>query len=335
MKHKRIVFILIVIVFSTYLRAVGQQSTVYASVVSTKLFVVGGANPQTGLFFQHPSDDTLWQHTGRNNIRAFGVAVSTPSKGQLICIASGNGVHTTTDGGATWKITTGWQITEVLGVVIDPRNAQVIYCCTPYGIWKTVDGGATWNEMNKGLASLFVSSVIVDHSNSNTVFCSTEDGAYRSDDGAVTWKRMGLSIGGIRVIAQHPVNKNILVVGTEDHGIYFSRDEGNVWEKSEAGLDHATFFTVTFDPNNPETMYAGGYQTGVYKSTDGGKSWKRANDGLTTLNVHCIAVDPTNSNRVYAATMWGGVFRSDNAGASWRNVGLGGSQVWTISIQPF
>lgn len=331
----RLLFILVVIIFSMCVRAIARQSTVYVSVVSTKLFVVGGPNPQTGLFYQHPSDDSLWQHTGRNNIRAFGVAVSVPSKGQLICTASGNGVHQTTDGGATWKITTGWQITEVLGVVIDPRDDHVIYCCTPYGVWKTTDGGTTWNEMNKGLASLFVSSVIVDRLNSGIVYCATEDGVYRSDDGAKTWKRMGLNIGGAKVIVQHPTNTSVLVAGTEDHGIYFSRDGGKIWQKSEAGLDHATFYTIVFDPNNPVTMYAGGYQTGVYKSTDGGNSWKRTNEGLTALNVHGIAVDPTNSNRVYAATMWGGVFRSDNGGKSWRNVGLNGSQVWTILIQPF
>ena len=38
-----------------------QESTVYATVVSTKLFVVGAANPRTGLHFQTTGGDTLAQ----------------------------------------------------------------------------------------------------------------------------------------------------------------------------------------------------------------------------------------------------------------------------------
>ena len=312
-----------------------QHSTVYASVVSTKLFVVGAANPKTGLFYQRSSGDTTWQHGGPTNIRAFGIAIHTPSRGQLICIASGNGVHRSTDGGATWKITTGWQITEVLCVAIDSRNPEIMFCTTPYGVYKSGDGGATWKEKNNGLVQKFSSSIIIDHTHPNILYCSTEDGIYRSENGADSWTRTGLSVGGIRVVAQHPTNADILVAGTDDYGIYVTRNGGRYWKKSEAGLDHATFYAIAFDPKSPQTLYAGGYVTGVYKSTDGGVSWKRANTGLTNLNVHSLAVDPTNSDRVFVATQWGGVFRSDDAGATWRNAGLSGSQVWTIMVQPF
>ena len=175
-----------------------RQSTVYASVLSTRLFVVGAPNPSTGLFFQNPPDDTLWRHSGRNNIRAFGLAVHAPSRGQLIYIASGNGAHRTTDGGASWKISTGWNITEVLGVAIDPKNPNNVYLCTAYGMFKTTDGGEHWREMNGGLSARFVSSIVIDHSNSDIVFCSTEDGVYRSDAGGRDWKRTGLNVGGVR-----------------------------------------------------------------------------------------------------------------------------------------
>ena len=312
-----------------------QESTVYASVVSTKLFVVGAANPQTGLFYLRTSDDTTWQHTGPDNIRAFGIAVHTQSRGRLVCIASGNGVHKTTDGGRTWKIVTGWRITEVLWVAIDRRAPVVMFCATPYGVYKTSDGGITWEEKTKGVQQKFTSSVIIDHSTSSTIYCSTEDGVYRSDDGGETWFRTGLNVGGVRVVVQHPTNADVLLAGTDDHGIYITRNGGKYWEKTEAGLDHSTFYTMVFDPQNPQILYAGGYVTGVYKSTDGGTSWKRTNAGLTNLNIHSIAVDPTNGDRVYAATQWGGVFRSDDGGSTWRSSGLSGSQVWAITVQPF
>jgi len=312
----------------------GQESTVYAVVTATKLFVVGAANPSTGLFFQHPSEDSVWHHSGPNNYRAFGFAQGARSKGRVLYVAAGNGVHKSTDAGAHWKNTTGWGITEVLSVCPDSEDSNIVYCATPYGVMKSADGCHSWMPVNKGLNALFTCSVIVDRSDHNTVYCATEDGAYVSNDGAATWRRLGLSVSNTRVISQHPVRPEILAVGTENDGIYISTNGGRWWTKSEAGVDHQTFYAIVFDPTNPDVMYAGGYVTGVYKSTDGGKSWKRMNNGLSVLNIHSLAVDPRNSRRVYAGAYWGGVFRSDDAGGSWHWVGLPDSQVWSIVIQP-
>jgi len=312
-----------------------QESTIYAAVLSTKLFVVGAANPQTGLFYQHSSDDTAWHHLGAKNIRAFGLAAHPPARGQLIYIAAGNGAHRTTDQGKSWKIATGWEITEALSVSIDPKNSQTVYIATAHGIYKTSNGGATWREMNEGLAATFSSCVIVDHGASTDLYCATEDGVFRSQNGAQSWRKLGLRVRNIRVVAQHARNLQMLVAGTENNGIYISRDGGEVWAKSEIGVQHNTFYTIAFDPNNSGIIYAGGYATGVYKSIDDGRSWQPHHEGLTNLNVHALAVDPNNSNRVYAGTMGSGVLRSDNGGVTWHKAGLSRAQVWAISIQPF
>ena len=311
-----------------------QESTVYASVVATKLFVVGAANPQTGIHFQHPSADTVWQHTGPVNIRAFGVAVGPGADQKTLYIASGNGVHKSTDGGTTWKITTGWNITEVLGISPDPFDPDRVYIATPYGVYRTTDGCRTWQECNRGLTTLFVSQVLASPLVRGQVVCATEGGAYMSTDGATSWKRMGLSVGGIRTVVQHPRNASIFAAGTEDHGLFMSTDGGRVWTRREAGIDHQTFYAIAFDPSSPDTMYAGGYVTGVYRSMDGGVTWKRMNDGLSVLSFKSLAVDPRDSRRVYAGAYWGGVFVTGDRGGHWKSIGPPDSQVWTISIHP-
>jgi photosystem II stability/assembly factor-like uncharacterized protein len=312
----------------------GQESTVYAVVVATKLFVVGAANPPTGLFYQHPGEDTSWHHSGPSSTRAFGCAVDPQSGGRVKYIAAGNGLHRTTDGGGHWKITTGWDVTEVQCVAPDPRDEDIVYVATPYGIFRSTDACESWAKMNAGLKSTFTTCVIVDHADSRTLYCATEDGAYCSHDAARSWSRMGLSVQHVRVIAQHPRNPKFLIVGTEADGLYVSMNGGAWWTKSEAGVDHSTFYVVVFDPSNPDVMYAGGYITGVYKSIDGAQSWHRMNNGLGCITIHSMAVDPRNSRCVYAGAYWGGVFRSDDGGVLWRNVGLHDSQVWTIMIQP-
>lgn len=335
---KRILYPVVVFILLCSLqlqRLAAQQSTVYASVLSTKLFVVGAANPNTGLYYQHPSEDTTWHQTGATRIRAFGLATDASSKGKTLYIASGNGVHKTTDGGATWRITTGWEITEVQCVTPDPTNKDVVYIATPYGVYKTMDGCATWKQMNAGLAfPFFAQSIIIDHSDPKTLYCALEEGVYVSHDAAVSWKRTGLHVANARVIVQHPNDPKTLFVGTEDKGIYFTSNGGKWWSKIEAGIDHGTFYAIAYDPSHPDTMYAGGYVTGVYKSVDRGVTWARRYNGLDYLSIHSLAVDPTNSNRVYAGTIWGGIYRSDNGGENWKSVGLPAAEVWTIVIQP-
>jgi photosystem II stability/assembly factor-like uncharacterized protein len=311
-----------------------QESTVYASVVATKLFVVGAANPRTGIHIQHPSADTAWLHTGPVNIRAFGVAVGPGLDQKVLYIASGNGVHKSTDAGATWKITTGWNITEVLGVSPDPFDPDRVFIATPYGVFRTIDGCRTWQECNHGLDATFVTQVMASPLVRGQVVCATESGAYVSTDGATTWKRMGLSVGGIRTVVQHPRDPNVFAAGTEDHGLYMSTDGGKVWTRREAGIDHLTFYAVAFDPSAPDTMYAGGYVTGVYRSLDRGVSWKRMNDGLSVLSFKSLAVDPRDGRRVYAGAYWGGVFVTEDRGGHWKSIGPPDSQVWTISIHP-
>jgi len=309
-----------------------QEASVYASVLATKLFVVGAANPLTGLFFKHTGSDTLWNHAGAKNIRVFGVAFGPGSGGRVIYLAAGNGVHLSRDRGLTWKITTDWRITEVMCVAPDPADTSTVYCTCPYGVFKTTDGCRTWDEMNGGLTSLYTESLVI---SGKKLYAVTQDGLFASTDGARHWKRMGLSVGGTRTLAIDPRDPSFMIAGTEDYGLYVSHDGGDVWARSESGVDHMTFYAVTFDPVDPSVIYAGGYVTGVYKSTDGANTWKRSCEGLTVQNVHAIAVDPTRHDRVYAATLWGGVYVSVDGGATWKGAGLTGSQVWSIVTTTF
>jgi photosystem II stability/assembly factor-like uncharacterized protein len=330
------IFILCILSAIFSIPSFSQQSTVYVSVISSATFVVGAANSQTGLYYQHPSDDTVWQHSGPTRIRAFSVAVDPTKKGGSIFIGSGNGVHKTEDGGKSWRITTDWKITEVLCVKIDPANLNRIFITTPYGIYKSDDNASTWTHSIKGLEnSNFVSSIVINSYDSNILYSSTEDGVYISTDGGENWKRTELSVSGIRTIVENPRKLEMLIAGTEENGIYISQDGGKIWKKAEGGIDHKTFYAIAFDPNNPDVIYAGGYVTGVYKTTDGGNSWRRFNEGLANLNIHSIAVDPTNSERIYAATMGDGVYRSEDGGKLWKFAGLSSATVWTILILPF
>jgi photosystem II stability/assembly factor-like uncharacterized protein len=332
--HRIVPSLVVAIFLFCHPTSFSQECTVYATVHSTKAFVVGGNNPQTGLFYQKSSNDTVWMHTGSSNIHGFAVAAAHRMNGQVLYMGAGNGVHLTTDAGNSWKITTGWEMTEILSVVVDDHDWRRVFCSSPYGIYRTEDGGIHWKQCFGGLTTRFVSSLIIDHANPAVLYCSTEDGVFSTSNGADTWRKTSLAVKGIRCIAQHPSDPRVLAIGTEDDGVYLSHNGGKSWERSAKGIEHPTFYKVVFDAKNPLTMYAAGFQTGVYKSTDGGRSWQHSQRGLVSLNIHSIAVDPLRPDRVYAGTFGRGVYRSEDGGITWNYAGLEGSTVWSIIIQP-
>jgi photosystem II stability/assembly factor-like uncharacterized protein len=311
-----------------------QESTAYATVVKSGVFVVGSNNAPSGMYCQHPSADTVWTHKGPSATRGYSMDVPKSLDGNVRYVAGGNGLFKVEQDGTVWRVTTDWRITEVLDVVTPDSDPNAVYIGTAYGVFTSNDGARTWHESAQtGLKPRYAPKVIIDRSNERRIFCASYDGAFVSEDGAATWKKMeGLTIRGILVIRQHPADPRILAVGTEDNGLYMSRDGGATWKKCEAGIDHSTFYAIAFDPQHPDIMYAGGYVTGVYKSLDGGASWRRMNEGLKDLNVHSIAVDPRESRRVYAATLGDGVYRTEDGGATWKSAGLSGAQVWDVKV---
>lgn len=332
---RRIILIAIISLLGWKLPA--QESRIYAVTLSTGYGHTGMAMPLSAMFYRLVSD-TVWQFMGRPNNRIFGFDFFAPAKGKIIALATHTGVHQSWDAGQSWKVTTDWRITEVNTVAFDPRSPDVLYCSSPYGFYKSIDGGKTWEKKIVGLETIdaqFVSSFIIDRVNPDVIYCSTEDVVYRSRDAGETWEKLGLRVKRIRCISQHPRNEQILAVGTENNGLYFSLDGGKVWEKRDSGVMHATFYGITFDPNNPEIVYAVGFQTGVYKSVDGGRTWRNYFKGLATLDFRTIAVDPNDSRRLVAGSIGKGIYQSDDGGESWRFIGIPDGYVGTVRILPF
>lgn len=314
------------------------SAKLYVTTLSTGFYHTGMSVPLCALFFKSTKQNAEWEYMGRPNNRIYDVDFHHQSKGQYIALATHTGVHQSFDFGKTWKVTTGWQITEVNNVSFDPQNPDIIYCSSPYGFYKSIDGGKNWDKKIVGLNSInaqFVSSFIIDFSNSDVLYCSTEDVVYKSTDKGESWNKLGLRVKSIRIIVQHPKNNQILFAGTENNGLYFSNDGGNVWQKKDTGILHNTFYAIAFDPNNPNIIFAGGFQTGVYKSTNGGNKWKQYFHGLQQLNIRAFAIDPENSSHVFAGTMGKGLYESVDGGESWKYVGIKNGYITAIKIVDF
>lgn len=323
-----LLLLLINLIFIVPLSA--QQETVYMSVLNSRRHRIGALdNPTVGLFLSTDAG-VNWQHRGWGYTRAF---YTESGLDGTIWSACGNGVLRSTDGGATWRITTGWEITEVLRVKADPRNPVTVYAATAYGIFKTTDSGESWQEKNRGFRKAFTSDIVVDRTSGSLLFAATEEGIYRSTDGGNRWSPVGAKTKGVRTVVQDPHRAQTFWAGTENDGVAVSRDEGKTWRSANSGMKHQTVYTIIFDPAVSGIVYVGTHDGGVYRSLDDGKTWKQCSKGLNNLVVHALVVLPSNPRTILAGTLNGGLFKSTDGGDHWNFNSQEEGQVWGLSVR--
>ena len=192
-----------------------------------------------------------------------------------------------------------------------------------------------------------VGKIAVHPSNHNVVYAAVlgnifgageERGVYRSMDGGDTWDKV-LYIDdntGSVDIEIDPNNPRILLTsiwtaerkpwtidsGSEDDGIYRTKDGGDTWERLENGLPTSMMgkTSVAISPANSDRMWAlieaTEDQGGVYRSDDGGDSWRRTNSDRSLQQrawyyIHIFA-DPQDEDTVYALNT--GMLKSTDGG---------------------
>jgi len=140
----------------------------------------------------------------------------------------------------------------------------VLYAGTESGkIWLTTDDGDNWQRISDGLPQKWVSRVVASEHDLQRVYAGFT--GYREDDfnaylfvshdfGA-SWASIsdGLPAESINVIAEDPINEDILYVGT-DLGVYVTLDRGRTWSSLSATLPTTPVHDLEVHPRDPEIV---------------------------------------------------------------------------------
>jgi photosystem II stability/assembly factor-like uncharacterized protein len=150
----------------------------------------------------------------------------------------------------------------------------------------------------------------------------------KTEDGGTAWNPKikiddKKTIAGVDIlsVAIHPVDSNVIYVGTMSDGLFVSKDAGETWT-AVAYPDKA--YGLVFDPRNPDVMYGSGVFNGrakIFKRLAEGQDWKEIYtepaDGTT---ISSLAIDRVNPNILYAGTSEGVVVKTTDGGLTWVNL---------------
>ena len=195
-------------------------------------------------------------------------------------------------------------------IIPSPHDADTVYVGGNV-VFKSTDFGTTWSVISPDL--------------------TTNDPEKQKDAGGPVWVENTTAEYHCTIIslAESPLQKGLLWVGTDDGRLWKSPDDGVSWieltqnvpnlppnspvshvEPSRAGVDVAY---VAFDRH-----LLNDFKPYVYKTTDGGKTWQLITNGLPDeAYVFVVREDPRNLNLLYAGTERG-LFISFDAGQNWQ-----------------
>jgi photosystem II stability/assembly factor-like uncharacterized protein len=208
---------------------------------------------------------------------AMGLAVN-PTNPRQVFVAGHDILQVSAEGGSTWQpVAHNLPGTDIHGFAMSQDDPSRLYAfVVGHGLFRSDDEGRSWTMRSDHLPG-DVMALATAGGTPETVYAgSMRLGVLKSADGGKTWvpSNAGLGSTSVMALAVHPINRQVLFVGTED-GLYRSDDAAASWRKLPFPGEHAVALAVS--PSSPEVVMAIEFvrpgEGLVYRSDDSGQTW--------------------------------------------------------------
>lgn len=197
-----------------------------------------------------------------------------------------DGIYRSTDGGENWLLLRNafilrrFEQNEYFAFDLD--SFEGVECRTVYiathreGLLKTIDAGRTWEVM--GFPNTIITTVIF-HPLNRRLFVATYAGLFQSDNEGRSFDKVGGGLPDMPVyaLALNATDPNALYVALGKGGVWWSKDGGSTFQRSQGLSDKHDWRVLAVSPANPNNLYAKAHRTGdattLCWSHDGGANW--------------------------------------------------------------
>jgi photosystem II stability/assembly factor-like uncharacterized protein len=305
------------------------EHTLYACGQTSKGWVVGAKLKPSGLFVRSAND---WERIGPLHPAVMTLDYD-PREPRRIYLAAGNGCIRSEDGGRSWRIMTGWDMTELQDVSVDPHQPDSVWVALPDGVAVSRDRGVTWSRTNLGVKRKYTQSIRVDRAQRGRVLAGSEAGVLLTEDDGRSWRLAKAAPGMVTHLEQSPHDARQWIATTQEDGAHLSSDGGRSWKRLD-GVPAGTLYNASFDPATKGRIAVAGWQVGVAVSEDGGGHWRDRSSGLPSRNVWRAVFDPDHPGAIYASVHEEAVYFSPGRGQAWTRAGIDGSIIFDFVFVP-
>ena len=197
-------------------------------------------------------------------------------------------------------------------VLISPHDPNTLYHAGEV-LFKTTDGGVHWTAISPDLTR-------------------NDKNKQKVSGGSITLDDSGTEYyDTIFALAESPLKKGMIWVGTDDGLIQLTQDDGKTWTNitPKDMPEWSRISQIDPSPHDAGTAYVAvdrhqfdDLRPYIYKTADYGKTWTKLGQGIPeTTFVRAVREDPKKRGLLYAGTETG-VYVSFNDGANWRSLRL-------------
>ncbi|HLV94263.1 MAG TPA: hypothetical protein VKS44_03655 [Candidatus Acidoferrales bacterium] len=195
-------------------------------------------------------------------------------------------------------------------IALSPEDPNVIY----HGgevLFKSTDAGMSWEAISPDLTR-------------------NDKSKQQSSGGPITQDNTSIEYyDTIFAIAESPLQKGLIWVGTDDGLVQLTRDGGKNWSNvTPKDLPEWSMISlIDPSPHDAGTAYVAvdrhrldDFKPYIYKTTEYGKQWTKLVNGIPdTAYVHVVREDPKRKGLLFAGTETG-IYVSFDDGANWQSL---------------
>ena len=256
-----------------------------------------------------------------------------------------------------WEMIMGGDGMEVQ---IDNRDSNTVYTGFQFGFYYRLELDSGKRKSIKPVHELgespyrfnWQTPILLSPHNQDIVYFGTNH-FHKSNDKGDSWeltskdltnggKKGNVPYGTITTIAESPLVKDLLYVGSDDGLIHVSKNGGETWKNISKNLPQDMWVSKVYaSSHNEKVIYASlnGYRWDnfspyLYKSENYGKTWTSLSSNLPDSPINVVIEDNENQNILYVGNDHG-VYVSLDSGTNWEpfSSGLTSAAVHDLVIQ--
>jgi photosystem II stability/assembly factor-like uncharacterized protein len=256
-----------------------------------------------------------------------------------------------------WEMIMGGDGMEIQ---IDNRDSNTVYTGFQFGFYYRLELDSGKRKLIKPVHELgespyrfnWQTPILLSPHNQDILYFGTNH-FHKSNDRGDSWqltskdltnggKKGNVPYGTITTIAESPLVKDLLYVGSDDGLIHVSKNGGETWKNISKNLPQDMWVSKVYaSSHNEKVIYASlnGYRWDnfspyLYKSENYGKTWTSLSSNLPDSPINVVIEDNVNQNILYVGNDHG-VYVSLDSGTNWEpfSSGLTSAAVHDLVIQ--